>query len=169
MGVTKMLDLVLSVDWIEEDGEPFKGTAVAVETKAAREPPAIEGVNTEFDLTAVDHIALSNGRIIRLYWANNIFGSEGDPLVLNRDSTEAALIVAEGCGAFVCRTEPTLDGRVGIVIEDEKRRVRFVGVGDVLETKNGIEFVSHGNEVYPWRRGNPSGCAHTDWAKKKKR
>jgi hypothetical protein len=163
-----MLDVVLTFEFVLLNGEHIQGSAVRVETIEVDEHPRVGGVDITLDLTAVDRVILSDGQSIDVYWADDLFGPSGDPDILKREPREAAVLLAYDHPPFVLRTEPTLDGRLGITIEED-RKVRFVGRGDVLETEDGIAFISSGKEIYPFRPGNPSGCgcAHTDWAKKK--
>jgi hypothetical protein len=164
-----MLDIVLTFEVVLLSGKTIQGSAVRVESIEVDDHPSVDGLDTSLDLTSVDRVILSDGQNMDVYWADDLFGPSGDPRILKHEPRAVAVLLAYDHPPFVLRTEPTLDGRLGITIE-EHGKVRFVGRGDLLETEDGIEFVSSGKEIYPFRPGNPSGCgcAHTDWAKRKK-
>lgn len=163
------VDLILTFDLVLKDGQHTQGSAIGVESISVNDHPQVKGFNEPCDLAHVDRITLSDGRHVDLYWATKLFGPNGDKRLLTQEPQQAGLVVPFEGRPFICRTEPTLDGRVGIAIESERGKTLFVGTGDVVEGKGGLtrEFISFGQAVYAWKHASPSGCAHTNWAKRK--
>jgi hypothetical protein len=123
----------------------------------------------QFDTENADTINLSDGRKLSVYWTNELFGSAGDPRRLMEKRRLSAITFSSRGQKLLVWTEPTLDDRIGIAIHNDCGKVLFTGIGDVIYGSHGPEFISFGSAEYAWRNASPSGCAHTDWAKKKKK
>jgi hypothetical protein len=165
------MDLIFSYELFGEGGEQSRGSAVRTVTGSEQSQPHFPGSDVRCDCESVETIYLSDGRVIKVFWAQGLFDHEGDLHSLLRAPRDLALIDAFGKYVFLCKAEPTVDERIGIAIVNERGKTILVGTGDVLTERdpNGEEFpylVAFGQEVYKWRRASPSSCAHTSYAVK---
>jgi hypothetical protein len=115
----------------------------------------------------------------RIYWSDEVFGTDGDAQLLMNDREgvplDIALIEVRPGQVWILRSEPTMDDRVGITISNSSGKVLFTGIGDVtpveftplkpdLKPKQGHILTFVFNEVYRWRRSSPMSCGHTSGA-----
>lgn len=160
-----MLAATMTYEFILENGERTKGASLWTTTGPEREQPAYPGSNIECDLESVDSIILSDGRIIKVFWAREIFGQTGEPLLLREGPRDLALILTFEGEVLIARSEPTLDDRIGLSVHSEQGRVRLTGIGDLVEIKEPsrtYQLVGDLESVYSWRKLSPSSCAHTN-------
>lgn len=157
-----MLTTTFTYEFVLDNDERIKGASLWTETGSEKEQPKFPGSRLECDLDNVDSVILSDGRVIKAFWAKNVFGPDGDPLLLMKEPCDLALILTFEGQTLIGRAEPTLDDKIGLSISNERNRVLFTGVGslvEIYEPVQGYQLIANLQAVYNWRRSSPSGCA----------
>jgi hypothetical protein len=159
------------------EGEFLKGATIGMDIGPERVQPGFEGSDIECDLERVFRLRTTNGDLApKIFWADSIFGADGDARLLLEDRKGAlhdiALIQVTEDEVWIARSEPTLDNRLGITVANEENKVLLLGLGDLIEVdlepttpelppKKGHQLIVTLHESYKWKHASPSGCGHT--------
>jgi hypothetical protein len=133
------------------------------ESTSGEEPgaPTFAGTHDHWHLADVDTITLSRGQEAKVFWDAEIFGDRGDPERLLQEERDVALILNCEGESWIGRSEPTLDGRIGLAVYNDKGKVLMVGVGDLVTLANGTRRLQGAVEnPFSWRAASPKGCHH---------
>jgi hypothetical protein len=164
------LATTLTYDFTLDNGERIKGGSLRTEINPERDQPEFPGSDIQCDLENVDSIVLSDDRTVQVFWAQDVFGPDGDPLLLMEDQPrDLGLIVTCEGQTWILRSEPTLDDRIGLNISNERGKTLFTGVGDLVEIAEPRihQLIASFDAVYRWRRSSPKACAHCHGAVRK--
>jgi len=171
-----VLSVNMTYDLVLERGVRTKGASLWTRSGAEKERPYCESSSLDVDLENVDSIFLSDGRVVKVFWATDVFGPEGDVSLLMAEGVrDLALIETFEGQVLIAKSEPTLDDRIGVSIVNEENKTLFTGVGDLIEIDltereyqgpqpgyQGRQFLAYLEDTYQWRQSSPSGCAHTN-------
>ena len=167
----KMFEAIILYDFVH-DGKHLKGASWSIEKEHAKVQPNFPEAKLKCDLDDIDIIKMNDDIKVKIYWAKDIFGSDGDIMLLKKEPKELALVeLCEG-QMLLARSEPTVDDRIGLQISNKYNKVLFFGVGDLVqEPYNSQEyhFVVHFRELYSWKSPNPGSCGTVTGGAKKGR
>ncbi len=168
------MPVIISFDFTCKEGN-IKGVSLYTIYERAKAQPTFPGSKIRCDLDTVEVLVLSDPQFKpKIFWSDEVFGSNGKPELLNEkrkdDLLDIALIELRQGVTWIMRSEPTMNGRIGIVVFDSSERLRLTGLGDLapIETppiepgmnpEYGYIFSYYVKEVYSWGTRNPAGCS----------
>lgn len=174
--------MLISYEFYSREGEPIRGSTLYTEIVEDKRQPEFPGSDIRCDLQRVEAVTTSDGHFSpRVYWRDDVFGTEGSPDILleDRDGVplDIALVQLREGETWIVRAEPTMNNRIGVTISNSRKPL-FVGVGDLSEVeytplrerlspKRGTSFTFTFSEIFSWRRGSPFSCGHTSGADRK--
>lgn len=174
-----MTNITLTYDLTLRDGKRIKGATLRTITGAEERQPDFPGSKIKCDLETVDTVTTTHsslGITPKFFWAEEIFGREGNPLLLLEDREgipqDIALIHIREGQTWIVRSEPTLDNYLGITVSNERNKVLFAGTGDLVEVeftplkpnlppKQGHQLIMTIQEIYRWKYSSPMSSGHT--------
>jgi len=160
-----MLSFSISYEFVVSRGKRIRGASTWTTTQRHPTQPSFKGCRMKCDLENVDVVQLSDGRKLTIFWNEALFGPKGKPKRLLERAYDLALIRTFERQVLLARSEPTLDGRIGIWVVNQEGKPLFTGVGDLVAFPKpiGIEqLLASFEPTFRWRRSSPSACAHTN-------
>lgn len=168
-------NVTFAYEFVLPNGEPLKGATLGISVGAEKRQPEFHGSEIKCDLERVFTLKTSNaGLNPKIFWADDIFGAEGDGLLMLGHHQgvphDIALLQVHENETWIARSEPTLDKRLAITVSNQKNKVLLLGVGDLVEVdfepnrpglppKKGHELIATLHETYKWIQSNPVSCA----------
>ena len=175
------MSILFSYRFVNEDAKRLDGTTLWSHDRPEKTQPKFPRTSIKCDLERVTHVETSEGVLaVKIYWSDEIFGSDGNGLLLKEGKPggpprDIALLELHAGQAWIVRSEPTLDDRIGVVVANVYGMPLMAGVGDLtpvdftpvrkgLPPKRGHIFTCLLREIYSSRVQNPTGPAHTSGA-----
>jgi hypothetical protein len=141
--------------------ERRKGHVTQSRSRKEERAPTTRSSQTKWCLDDVDTIEMSDGETAMVYWDAEVFGEGGDPDLVMREERDLALILNCEGEIWIGRSEPTLDGRIGLAVYNERGKILMVGIGDLVTLPGGKKRLQGGLEnPFSWRAASPKACAH---------
>lgn len=166
-----MLATTIAYKFFLRDGEEMRGASLSTWSGPEDSQPRTGASDIECDLSSVDTILLTEDRSVKIYWARGLFDVKGGPAVLMEEPRDVALITNCEGGVWVVRSEPTVDGRIGLSVANEAGKALFIGTGDLIELRDPdddpYQLIAVFEHVYQWRQSSPKACAHCHGAIRK--
>jgi hypothetical protein len=162
---TQMLSFQITYEFVVSRGKRIRGASTWTTSERRPTQPSFKGSAMKCDLDNVDVVQLSDGRKLAVFWNDELFGPKGRPKRLLQRAHDLALIRTFERQVLLARSEPTLDGRIGIWVVNQEGKPLFTGIGDLVEFPPPIgveQLLASVEPTFRWKRSSPSGCAHTN-------
>ena len=161
------MDLILSYELKDETGRSTRGGVASIVLSNAKSGtfhhPEFSEAGVQYAPSHTYDVELTDGRFLRVFWNAPLFDKRLDVDSLTKGPCIIAVINAFGKYELIVRSEPSLNKRLGVSISNRKGKVLLMGMGDILEDKQGAYLVAEGRETFQWLRASPSSCAHTNY------
>jgi hypothetical protein len=132
-----VMALLAPYEFALKSGEIIRGATLYTKIERREHQPDFPGTDIRCDLERVNVVVTSGQRFSpHIYWCDEIFGTNGDAQLLRQAREDGmprdiGLIEIPDCQKWIIRSEPTVDGRIGITILNSKGRILFCGIGDI--------------------------------------
>jgi hypothetical protein len=139
----------------------WRGHVVRTTHGPSKKPPAVRGSHRHWNTQEVDTIEMSHGDTARIYWDSEVFGDQADPDLLLREERDVALVINCEGEPWILHSEPTLDGRIGLIVYNKTGKALLTGTGELVRSaRRDKRLRASLTNVFSWRAASPKACAH---------